>query len=67
VSLNGGQTSLTQDGTIAQQTPDCYSYFVRAKWNLSKYLVLRVEGDIENDSTESALGYEGRASLEVKF
>jgi hypothetical protein len=67
VSLNGGQTSLTQDGTIAQQTPECYSYFVRAKWNLSKYLVLRVEGDIENDSTESALGYEGRASLEVKF
>jgi len=66
-SANGGQTFFSQDGTITQQTPDCYSYFIRAKWNIGKHLVLRVQGDIENDSSASDLAYEGRASLEVKF
>jgi hypothetical protein len=66
-SVNGGQTYFTQDGTVAQETPDSYSYFLRAKWNISPHWVLRVQGDIENDSTASDLAYEGRASIEVRF
>ncbi len=66
-SVNGGQTYFTQDGTVAQETPDCYSYFLRAKWNINKYLTLRAQGDIENDSTTSDLAYWGRMSIEVKL
>ena len=66
-SANGGQIYFTQDGTVAQETPDSYSYFLRAKWNINRHLVLRVQGSIENDSTASDLAYEGRASIEVRF
>lgn len=66
-SANGGQTYFTQDGTVAQETPDSYSYFLRAKWNINRHLVLRAQGSIENDNTASALAYEGRASIEVRF
>ena len=66
-TLNGGQTMFSQDGTISVENPSSYTYFVRMKWALTRRLILRLQGDIEDDSTSSDLGYWARASIEVKL
>ena len=63
---NGGSTSIGPDGT-SETTPYAMTYFVRAKWNVNKYLALRAQCDLENDKSVSALGVWARASAEVKF
>lgn len=64
---NGGQTVFTGDGTVAQQSPDAYTYFLRAKWNINRHLMLRVQGDIEDNSELEDLAYRGRGAVEVRF
>lgn len=66
-SMNGGQTVFSEDGTVRVENPYSYTYFIRMKWNLTRKLTLRLQGDIEDDSTSSDLGYRGRASIEVRL
>lgn len=66
-TLNGGQTIFSQDGTVSVENPNCYTYFVRMKWNITRKLILRLQGDVEDDSTSSDLAYRGRASVEVRL
>ena len=63
---NGGQVSIGPDGTT-ETTPYAITYFVRAKWDVNKYLALRAQCDLENDKSVSALGVWTRVSAEVKF
>jgi hypothetical protein len=66
-SVNGGQTVFSQDGTVAVEDPNSYTYFLKMKWYLTRKLTLRLQGDIEDDSTASDLGYRARASIEVRL
>jgi len=66
-SVNGGQTYFSEGGTIAQETPACRAYFLRARWNVNPHLALRAQGDLEDDSTAAALAYRGRLSIEVRL
>jgi len=66
-SINGGQTVFSEDGTVKVENPFSYSYFLRMKWNLTRKLTLRLQGDVEDDSNSSDLGYRGRASIEVRL
>ena len=63
---NGGQTSVGPDGTY-ETSPYAMTYFVRAKWNVTRSLALRASCDLEHDQSVSALGVWARASAEVKF
>lgn len=66
-SINGGQTFFSGDGTVIRRTPDAYTYFLRARWNVTPTLVLRLQGEIEDAKDESDLGLRGRGSIEVRF
>jgi hypothetical protein len=44
-----------------------YTYFLRGKWRVNPHLVVRLQGDIEDDSQESDQAYRGRASVEIPF
>lgn len=66
-SINGGQTYLSSDGTVITETPYSYTYFIRAKWNLSRNLILKLRGDIEDNSASSDISYRGRGSIEVRL
>jgi hypothetical protein len=67
ITYSGGGTEITEDGTMTRETPYSLTYFLRAKWNATRYLTLRVQGDVEDDRDAADLGIRGRASAEVKF
>ncbi len=66
-SFSGGGVEITEDGTVTRETPYSLTYFLRAKWHATKYLILRMQCDIEEDKEASDLSIRGRASAEVKF
>lgn len=64
---SGGQTILSDTGTVIEESPFVKTYFIRGKWRLTKHLALRAQFDIEDDDAEDDLGYRGRGSVEVKL
>jgi len=66
-SINGGQTVFRQDGTVSQETPYTLTYFVRTKWNVTRKLILRLQGDVEDRKDAADLAFRGRGSVEVRF
>jgi len=66
-SLNGGSTVLHADGSVTQENPYTLTYFLRTKWNVSRNLVLRLQGDLEDRKDAADLSYRCRGSVEVKF
>jgi hypothetical protein len=66
-SINGGQTVFRQDGTVSQETPYTLTYFVRTKWNVTRKLILRLQGDLEDRKEAANLAFRGRGSVEVRF
>lgn len=70
-TVNGGQTIFSENGTVATQTPEVLTYFLRAKWNISRYIALKLQATIEDDSkadlATSSMAFSGRGSVEVKF
>ncbi|MBA4386612.1 MAG: hypothetical protein C0404_01445 [Verrucomicrobia bacterium] len=70
-SVNGGQEIFSENGTVITQTPEVLTYYFRAKWNVSKNLILKIQGTVEDDSNAgnetSALGFSGRGSVEVRL
>lgn len=66
-SVNGGQTVFYEDGTVIEETPYTLTYFLRTKWNVTRKLILRVQGDIEDRKEAGDLAYRGRGSVEVRF
>jgi len=67
LSLSGGQTIFYEDGTVTEESPYTLTYLLRAKWNITRHLALRLQGDIEDDDASHDLSYRGRASVEVRF
>ncbi len=63
---DGGHAKIGPDGT-SETSPYAVTYFVRAKWSVTRCLTLRAQCDLENDKALSALGVWARASAEVKF
>jgi hypothetical protein len=66
LSVNGGQT-VSDQGSVVQETPFTYTYYLRAKWNVRRSLTLRLQCDVEDDSDATDLAYRGRASIEVRL
>lgn len=64
---NGGQTELTESGTTIQETPYVKTYFVRARWKVSRQLVLKARFDVEDDESATDIAYRGRVSVEVRY
>lgn len=67
VSADGGAIEAGTDGTKVEVSPYAFTYFLRAKWNISKHVALRVNGEIEDDQEEDDLGYRVRTSIEVRL
>jgi len=66
-SINGGSTVLHADGSVTEETPYTLTYFLRTKWNVTRRLVLRLQGDIEDRKGAEDLAFRGRGSVEVRF
>jgi hypothetical protein len=66
-SINGGQTVFREDGTVTEESPYTLTYFARTKWNVTRKLILRLQGDIEDRKDALDLSYRARGSVEVKF
>lgn len=66
-SINGGQTVFREDGTVSEESPYTLTYFLRTKWNVTRKLILRLQGDIEDRKEAADLGYRARGSVEVRF
>lgn len=66
-SINGGQTVFREDGTITEETPYTLTYFLRTKWNVTRCLTLRLQGDVEDRKDAEDLAYRARGSVEVRF
>jgi len=66
-SINGGSTVFRADGSVTQESPYSLSYFLRTKWNVTRKLVLRIQGDLEDRKDAADLSYRCRGSVEVKF
>lgn len=66
-SVNGGQTVFSKDGSVSEESPYTLTYFLRTKWNVTRKLTLRLQGDVEDRKDADALSYQGRGSVEVRF
>ncbi|MEI7900634.1 MAG: hypothetical protein WCK89_10285 [bacterium] len=66
-SVSDGQTVFHEDGTVTEESPYALSYFLRMKWNITRRLIARLQGDIEDDEAETDLSYRARGSVEVKL
>ncbi len=66
-SVNDGQTVFHEDGTVTTESPYSLSYFLRAKWNITRHLIVRLQGDLEDDKTAPDLSFRCRSSVEVRF
>lgn len=66
-SMSGGQTVFSEDGTVKVEDPNAYTYFLRFKWHITRKLIMRLQGDVEDESTSDDLAYRGRASVEVRL
>ena len=66
-SVNDGQTVFHEDGTVTTETPYALSYFLRAKWNITRRLVVRLQGEIEDDQTQTDLNFRCLSSVEVRL
>jgi hypothetical protein len=66
-AANGGQTVFYEDGTVTEQTPYTLTYFLRTKWRVTRKLILRLQGDIEDQKNVGELAYRARGSVEVRF
>lgn len=66
-SLNGGQTTISESGTVIEESPYVRTYFLRAKWKVTRKLALRVQFDVEDDQSATDLAYRGRGSVEVRY
>jgi hypothetical protein len=66
-TVSGGQTVFTDTGTIIEESPFVYTYFLRGKYRLTRHLTLRAQGDIEDNDEYEDLAYRIRGSVEVKF
>jgi hypothetical protein len=66
-TVNGGQTVFSESGTVIQESPYVYTYFIRGKWRISRMYTLRLQFDIEDDDEAEDLAYRGRGSVEVRF
>ena len=66
-TANGGQTQFTESGTVIEESPYVRTYFLRAKWNVTRRLTLRVQADVEDDDSATDLAYRGRGSVEVRY
>ncbi len=64
---SGGQTVLTGNGTVIEESPYVRTYYVRGKWNLNRHWALRLQVDLEDDENLDDLGYRGRGSVEVRY
>jgi hypothetical protein len=66
-SINNGETVFSEDGTVTKESPYAFTYFLRTKWNVTRRLILRLQGDVEDDKAASDLAFRGRGSVEVRF
>ena len=66
-SVTGGETTLSEDQTVTKQSPYSLTYFLRAKWNLTRKFTLRMQCDIEDNKEMSDLSFSGRASVDMVF
>ena len=67
VSDGFGGVVATDGSTTGRESPNAYTYFLRARWKINRTLTFRAEGDVEKDSTTSSLGYRARASIEASL
>lgn len=67
LTADGGSTIVEQDGTRIEVSPDAFTYYLRAKWNIGEHVTLRASGELEDDSDEEDYGYRFRTSIEVKL
>ncbi len=67
VSDGFGGLVATDGLATGRESPNAYTYFLRARWKVSRHLTLRVEGEVEQDSTASSPGYRTRASIEASL
>jgi hypothetical protein len=63
----GGQTVFYEGGTVVEETPYVYTYFIRGKWKPLKKLTLRAQFDVEDDESVDDLAYRARGSVEVRY
>jgi hypothetical protein len=66
-SVNDGQTVFYEDGTVTEESPYALSYFLRMKWAITRRLILRLQGDVEDDDAADDLSYRCRGSVEVRL
>ena len=66
-SLNYSDLAVNDDGTATRISPDVYTVFTRIKYKLSDKFSLRIKGEIENNSVESATIYGIRTALVVRY
>lgn len=66
-SGDAGDIRVSSDGTTVEESPDAYTYYLRAKWNIARLLSLRIRGEIEDNSVEEDDSYGVRTSVVLKF
>lgn len=66
-STVGGETVIDETGTVIEQSPYVYTYFLRGKWRVNRTLRLRLQFDVEDNEETSDLAYRGRGSIEVRY
>jgi hypothetical protein len=66
-SISDGQTVFHEDGTVTEESPYALTYFLRTRWNITRRLIMRLQGDIEDDEAATDLSYRCRGSIEVRL
>jgi hypothetical protein len=66
-AVNGGQTVFYEGGTVVEESPYVYTYFIRGKWKVLRKMTLRAQFDAEDDESLDDIAYRARGSVEVRY
>lgn len=66
-TASGGRTVLSENGTVIEESPFVRTYFLRGRWRVTRQLILRVQGDVEDNDQVEELAYRFRGSVEVRY
>jgi hypothetical protein len=65
-TIDAGDVHFSGDGSVMQDSPDSYSYFLAGKWNLNKTFAIQARGEMETDTgTNETNGHSLMAQITV--
>lgn len=66
-TIDAGDVRFDSDGTLIENSPDSFSYFIRGRYHISRSVSVQVRGEVEDNSEMKELNFMGQAVLLIRI